>query len=204
MNSKKAMELSINFIVILILTVVTFGGGLILAKNMFSSAGSIKDKISSQQEKQIQDMMLNTDELVVLPTNKATLNPGAHTALGLGINNVLKTGSNSNTFKVIKNLSTFQPKNAADAVCFDGTSWTSQTGCGADPTNFVMLIADTYTVKKNDQNVVDLSVIVPKTAKKGTYVYNIDVMYLKENGNINTPGDFQNYDTIKKLYVTVD
>lgn len=201
MISKKGFELSINFLVILILTVATFGGGLILARKMFSSAGDIKDKISDQQEKQIQEMMLNGDELVVLPVNKKTLSMNSHGIVGLGINNVLKSNgiSKSNTFRVGVKLSTVQFKDQAGVSCFNTATkvWTKSDSCGMDPNNFIKMIASDYPVNVNDQYVVEIPLIIPKTGYRGTYVYNVNVSY--QDG-----ASFKSYDTIKKLYVTIE
>lgn len=201
MISKKGFELSINFLVILILTVATFGGGLILARKMFSSAGDIKDKISDQQEKQIQEMMLNGDELVVLPVNKKTLSMNSHGVVGLGINNVLKSNgiSKSNTFRVGVKLSTVQFKDQAGTSCFNSATraWTQSESCGMNPNNFIKMIATDYPVNVNDQYVVEIPLIIPKTGYRGTYVYNVNVSY--QDGAL-----FKSYDTIKKLYVTIE
>lgn len=201
MISKKGFELSINFLVILILTVATFGGGLILARKMFSSAGDIQDKISDQQEKQIQDMMLNGDELVVLPVNKKTMSMNSHGIVGLGINNVLKSNGidKSNVFRVGVKLSTVQFKDEAGNSCFDATSktWSQSDNCGMNPNNYIKMIASDYTVNVNDQAVVEIPIIIPKTGYRGTYVYNVNVSY--QDG-----ASFKSYDTIKKLYITLE
>lgn len=201
MISKKGFELSINFLVILILTVATFGGGLILARKMFSSAGDIKDKISDQQEKQIQEMMLNGDELVVLPVNKKTMSMNSHAVVGLGINNVLKSNgiSKSNTFRVGVKLSTVQLKDEAGSTCLDAATktWSQSSSCGADPNSFIKMTATDYPVNLNDQSVVEIPIIIPKSGYKGTYVYNVNVSY--QDG-----ASFKSYDTIKKLYITIE
>lgn len=188
MISKKGFELSINFLVVLIMTVVTFAGGLVLARNMFSGADGISAKLTMQQQKDIESLMLNNDELVALPVNKKTIERGKAVMVGLGINNIIPGEEISDTFKVSVDFSVSEIEN-----CKKGDI----SACPIDPNNFIVLLADTYDIEKNDHKVVEIPVMIPKDAKKTTYVYNVNVSY-------NSAGSYLSYDTIKKIYITVE
>lgn len=193
-NSKKGFELSINFIVVLILTLVTFGGGLMLARNMFSGADDIRTKLSQQQEKQIEQMMMNNDERVVLPVNKKSIKAGSHTVVGIGVNNMLRTSDSGdasvNNFRINVTISAVQIK---DSNC-DLSNW----NCGAHPKTYVNMLTTDYSIKKNDYRVIEIPVLIPSTAMRGVYVYNVNVSYKDSSEN------YLDYDVIKKLYVTVE
>jgi hypothetical protein len=85
---KKAMELSINFIVMLIIALVVFGMGLVLFKKFFVAADDIKQNLDDQTRKELQaKMMASSDEVVIYPT-EFTVQKGKSDVIGVGILNI--------------------------------------------------------------------------------------------------------------------
>jgi len=192
-KNKKGMELSINFMVMLILAIAVFAGGLMLMRQMFSSAGDMKQSLSAQQETQIQNMLVNNNDRVVLPFSKREIARGKSGIFGLGINNMLRDGMGNveesyDVFKITVNFSIAQLPNGA--VCDECNS-------DPDPNSFITMLSDEYEIDKNNQEIIEIPVIVPKSAKRGTYTYNINVSYQES-------GSYKSYDTIKRISVEID
>ena len=87
--NKKGLELSINFIVILIFCVIVLVFGLSLAKNMFSEANEFKGEVDKNTKREIESL-LSSGQRVAIPLNTAKMNNGDTKAFGLGILNTLE------------------------------------------------------------------------------------------------------------------
>ena len=84
--NKSGIQLSVNFIVILIIAVFVFGLGLRFAYKIFVLADEMKENLDRETEAQI-EMMLDTGAIVGIPINRAKLGIGDSKIFGLGINN---------------------------------------------------------------------------------------------------------------------
>ncbi|MDP2750524.1 MAG: hypothetical protein Q8O89_06860 [Nanoarchaeota archaeon] len=91
-RNKRAIELSVNFIVVLILAIVTFSLAIGLTYNMFSKAYKLKADIDSDTKSQILSL-LDSGEKVAIPANRASIQSGKNEVFGLGILNIEKTSS---------------------------------------------------------------------------------------------------------------
>ena len=62
LNNRKGIELSINFIVMLILGIAVFAGGLVFASKFFGHAENVRQSLDSQTEKQIEKLLADAQE----------------------------------------------------------------------------------------------------------------------------------------------
>ncbi|MBN2881345.1 hypothetical protein JXM83_04810 [Candidatus Woesearchaeota archaeon] len=198
--SKKGFELSINMVVILIITIAVFGGGLMLLRKMMSGAGDIQARVSQQQKSQIESMLLNSDARVAIPMNKQTLKRGDHLTIGVGINNIFRdsqgSGLEEDLFGLNVKFSTVQLLSGQNC---NSDEWMNP-GCGngaASPDSFIIMLATDYSVKKNNYEIVEVPFVIPKDAKPGKYVFNVNVTY-------DESGETKSYDVIKKIYLTIE
>ncbi len=67
-KNKRGIELSINFIVMLMLALATFSGGLVFASKFFGHAEKVRGTLDAQTEKQI-EKLLDSGSPVVIPIN---------------------------------------------------------------------------------------------------------------------------------------
>ena len=127
--NKKGIELSINFIVMLIIALVVFGMGIKLFTMFFAEAENIKDDLDEQTKKELQaKMMSSPDQVVVYPTS-LTIQKGKADIIGVGILNI-----GTGTFTL---TSVFQ--NCYDR---DGEAMIDQTTCK----NNIGLLPDPRTI----------------------------------------------------------
>ena len=70
------MELSINFIVMLILALVVFGMGLTLFRKFFIQAEEIQENLDQQTEAELKQIMMSSPDQVVIYPTKITVKKG--------------------------------------------------------------------------------------------------------------------------------
>jgi len=89
MKSKKAMELSINFIVMLIIAMALFSFGIWFAYKFFGGAEQMRTDLDSQTQTQIENLLMSGNDRVVIPFSSKTLDKSDSSVFGVGILNVL-------------------------------------------------------------------------------------------------------------------
>jgi hypothetical protein len=153
-NSKKGLELSINFIVMLIIALVVFGMGIKLFTMFFIEAENIKQDLDDQTKKELQaKMMSSPDQVVIYPTS-LTIQKGKANLVGVGILNI---GGGSTYFTL---NSTYQ--NCYDR---DGTPMTS-VNCGS---HIGLIEERNITILLNTREVTSVPVRVDRQAASGKY-----------------------------------
>ncbi len=85
---KKGLELSLTVIVVIIISIIVFIGGIAFVWKMFSSAEEIKAGIDKQTKDQIEAMLREGTEIIVIPINTKQASLGSDATYGLGIRNI--------------------------------------------------------------------------------------------------------------------
>ena len=91
------MELAVNFLVMLILSIVIFGFGIYLVSAIFGEAELQQGQVSAQVEAEVQNRLFKGGEAVAIPWNNEKLGIGDAHTFGLGI---LNTFSEKKTFNI--------------------------------------------------------------------------------------------------------
>jgi hypothetical protein len=196
MNKRAAFQLSVNFLVIMIISIVVFASSIYLINKFFTQAETIKLTYDGRTEKEI-ERLLDDGSRIAIPFDKKTISNGESKTFGIGILNVLNTGA-SNDFDInISFNKAFDNRNNEICTivnldtCGYPQTWL-QTSSG---TQGLSEISIQKTIPNNQQEKFLLGVEV-KGAPKGTYIFDLDVKY---NNNTN----WIDYDTLHKLYVVV-
>ena len=173
--NKKAIQLSINFVVIIILSITVFISGLYYLNKIFKGAEKTTDAYYQQFDKQMQDVMCSSLERVCIPKDRAVIGKTNGAVFGVGILNVLGSA-----------------KDFTISVGFDkgyqndGTVINSCSGCD------IQHVQGDFTIKNNEQENRAILINIPG-GQSGTYIFNVNIKY---DGS--TP-----YDSVHKLYVEV-
>ncbi len=85
---KKGLELSLTVIVVIIISIIVFIGGITFAWKMFKGAEEIKAGIDKQTRDQIEAMLREGTELVAIPINTKSASLGSDATFWLGIRNI--------------------------------------------------------------------------------------------------------------------
>lgn len=200
MKKRAAFELSVTFLVILIICIVIFSLSVHMIKKFFTHAETIKMTYDEKTEKEIERLLYDGSRVAV-PFDKKTIYNGKSDTFGIGILNMLNTGPN-NDFKINVSFNkAFDRRN--ELICsaselgrppslcgFPNTWLQTTTGMGGE--SGVSIIK---RIKNNEQERFLLGVNV-KNALSGTYIFDLDVRY--ENTTL-----WVSYDVLHKLYVEV-
>ena len=187
MSRKAAVELSMNFMVIIILGIVILSMGIYFAARAFNAANKVAYSLDKQTEQHIWDL-LDTGDPVVAPIYSADTLRGKTAVFWIGVRNI---EYDSNFIVLIE-----------DHVNVGGECDSS--------TLKVLLTAESdmhkTAVKKLKANTKDtfaIPITVPNTAKKNCeYAFNVKVYRCPED----TPDCLDpriDYGSVQKLYVVV-
>jgi len=184
---KKGFELSINFIVILIITIVVFGLGIRFAYNLFKSAHETVEEFDEQTKAEI-ERSLYQGNIVAIPINQKELRVRDAETFGLGILNQL---GETKFFKVYIEFAT--------AVDEYGDPFSQSILDNVETEEWTFEESRVYEIEDNGREIIPLAFHVPSGTKYGTYVFNVGVYF----GDIVDVGKDNLYDTIHQIRITV-
>ncbi|MBU0461018.1 MAG: hypothetical protein KJ574_00370 [Nanoarchaeota archaeon] len=163
-KNKRAIELSINFVVLLILGIAMFAGGLAFVSKFFLKAKDIRGSLDSQTEKQI-EAMLDSGSAFVIPIHSKEVSRTKYVTYGVGIYN---DGRNEavNQFGI--------------EISFDSAFSRSKTplcqagSCGPDAFPIIKPgMIQTATIMPGEKHSFLVLVEVPPKTLSGTYIFNV-------------------------------
>jgi hypothetical protein len=167
MKNKKAIELSVNFLVIVILSIAMLGMGLYLVRTFFKGAEETKSQLDEQTREKIVEM-LSYGENTAMPFNQKSIYAGESATYGVGVLNI--DPKNTQTFKVeIK---------ADKAYDFENKPITPDRGysftLGVEK-DWLLYDEEPFTLKAHEQKEILALVTVPKVVVRGNYVFNVSI-----------------------------
>ena len=189
--SKRAVELSANFLVITILSIAMLGFGIYFTKQIFTKSNDYTRQIDADTTLKMEELM-NDGSKIVIPFQTKTAARGSTAVFGIGVLNMLGDPKN---FKInTVDNSGADTLYAATAYAKDGTTL-------IDNSKVTLLYnPDAISIKNLDNNKWGLAANVDKTAPSGTYIINLKVQ-VEDDSN---PGIYEDYaDPVYKLYVNV-
>ena len=168
-SRKGALDLSVNFIVKLILALVVFGFGLMVLRSIMSTAGSgeLTREIDEQMQSQIQTLMDTGDRIVIFPEEQ-TIEMGNSGTFALGILNVLDEPVPIDFITEVQ--------------CFEFIGNDGQTReCGAYTEQWTFEDYPVETLSNNEEATVGVGVRPTGDGQVGRYMYAVNVDY-ERNG----------------------
>lgn len=184
---KKGLQLSINFIVIIIIAVVLLALGIALLNQFIGGAREIKAELDTRTETQLTELLTGGDQ-IALPFNRQTVRRGDAHIFGLGILNIEE--DDLSWFRV--NIS------FSRAVEKDGiTEIPASEVPSAD--EWFRYDQEPFEIGFNEQRKEVIRLEVPTGVQSGTYVFNVRIFGAVSS---DMAGEEQ-YDVTKKIYVNV-
>ncbi len=176
MKNKKGIELSINFIVILILSIVIFGFGIAFLRDMMTEVDKLKDITDKDFQANIENLLCDSSERICIGINRREIKRNKVGFFTLGIRN---------TYPETRDFSITIEQ---DEDFGDAELGVLVSGQGK------------ITLNPNEHEQVGIAVGVPSGAEKTTYVLNVYVCIDED-----CEKDSENrYGTTKKIYVVVN
>lgn len=177
MEKKAAIELSANFLVIIIIAIIVFSMGIYLAYQMLSLGEREIREMDDFLRTEI-DRALTTGSRVAVGINSATINRGQNHIFGVGIRNDGQQGTDfSINIEFIRFVSTHGEeielgKTEIEDVWFESTR--------------------SVTIPEYSKEFFSIPMHPIRRALHGTYEFNVEVTHLN-----------QRYGDLQKLYLTI-
>jgi hypothetical protein len=153
-KNKKAIELSVNFLVIIIISIAMLGMAVLFFNRLMAGANSIQTSYDQQTEQELEALLISGKK-VAIPFTRKEVSPGSSVVFGLGI---LSLGDTKYTIKV---------------VC---SKYINEEGTTSDcPIDLPATYPEERTLKNNEPAKIPIAIAIPKNTNVGTYVYNVCV-----------------------------
>jgi hypothetical protein len=180
MQRKGAIGLSINTLVVIIISLVVLAGGITLLYKFIGGATDIKTQLDSRTNAELERLLVDQGKLVALPLHVATIQRGESHIFGIGILNIGEVG---NQF--------FVKVDPVKVISEQEEDITGQVNLNNVYT-WLLFDDSELTIKEGQHSKEIISVDVPDDAVVGQYVFNAKVFANNDQ-----------YGTTQKFYVTV-
>jgi len=177
MCSKKAVELSLNFIVVIIISLVIFGFGILFISNLFSKAEDLSKITLDKLDEKIGSLVCEGSERVCISNERKVIPKEKFDVFGIKILNILDTQDFEITV-TRPSPSGYKKNNAPILPNEDTLTWKARP---------------MVNIPKNEEVKIGIGIHVPKDAIAGTYIFNVEIKQ----------ADGQLYVPIQKLYAEV-
>ncbi len=159
MEKNGAIGLSVETLVIIIISLVILASGITLIYQFISGAEEIKSDLDQKTQEELERLLVNQGQKVALPLHTATLYRGENHVFGLGILNTLDITEN---FYITVRL-----EKVADSAENDITAQVDT----AEAAGWVFYDSGALPLESNGNRKEALLVQVPKEAIKGRYIF---------------------------------
>ena len=184
-KNKRGIELSVNFIVMLILGIAMFAGGLVFVSKFFGHAEKVRGSLDAQTEKQL-EKLLDSGSPVVMPISNKEIFRNKYDTFALGV------------------LARFNGEYEVTISSTGNAFRTDKSAISATAGDWLDMTVTKQTLKRNDKGKFLIGVEVPKTAEKGTYIFEAVVHYNGDPGaDPPVPGISEPYDNPLQFIVKV-
>lgn len=166
MLNKKAIELSLNFIIIIIISITLFIFGVRFISQLSSQALELQKLTFDDLDARIANFACEGSDRVCIGADRKTIPRGKFDVFGIKILNVLdpSTGQGQEfEVTITAPLLNFVPKNTPSLLT------TPSVNLDIKPSTRNVFI------KKNEEKEIGIGIEVPKTAESGTYIFNVQI-----------------------------
>lgn len=173
---KKAIELSLNFIVILIISIIIFGFGVRFISKLSSEATNLQQMTLSELDEKISNLVCEGSDRVCVSEERKIIQRTKIAYFGVKILNILDS----------QNFDISVSPSAPIGYKKDKTPITS-------PPLIINPASRSINIEKNEEKNLGIGVQVPANAVSGTYIFNVEIK----------TQDGKPYSQVQKLYVDV-
>lgn len=155
---KGAIALSINMLVVVIISLVILGAGVSLLYKFIGGAEELKRSLDQRTNEELDRLLINQGQQVALPRSTAEVFRGDEHVFGIGILNI----DSRKEFSIEVHFSTGvdESGNKIDAV---------------DETEWLLYNSEEFSLEQNENQKEAILVIVPNNVVKGQYIFNAKV-----------------------------
>ncbi|MBI2662750.1 hypothetical protein HYX11_04810 [Candidatus Woesearchaeota archaeon] len=187
MHNKGAIELSINTLVIIIISIVILSAGITLLYKFIGGAEEIKTKLDTQTNAELERLLVDQGKQVSLPLHVADVPRGENHVFGLGILNIGGQLNGKNIGEEFTMRAEFiklvdlQNKNITGKVIKEEIN------------QWLLYDSEPQIMRENEHTKLSILVNVPTSALTGQYIFDAKVIL----------NDGRQYGNTQKFYVNV-
>ncbi len=170
LNNKGAIELSINMMVVIILSLVIVGSGVALLYKFVGSAIDTQKDLDSQTQQEIERILIDEGRQTAMPIQTKIASAGDNLLFGLGIRNTFDD-EQTLTIEI-----TFDRMITPDGEMYLDTQEESKDFIHSDPYTWFLYNTEPITLQSGEYTKEGLSAQIPKNAPKGEYIFKAKVM----------------------------
>ena len=162
MNHKGAIELSVNMLVVIILSMVIFAGGVALLYKFIGGASDVQKDLEQRTREELERLLIDEGKQVALPLQSAVLHAGEQKIFGLGILNIGEESQFHVEIKLSKYIDTekqVQTENFEEIY----------------PNSWFLYNRAPFPLEQNEAHTESILVDVSDTAPKGQYIFTVEV-----------------------------
>ncbi len=175
MNKKAAIELSVNFIVILVISIVVFSFGIYLMSQFFDYGNKVILERDEKHESALEDMMYSGEQ-VAIPFDHKRIGNKQYDKFAIGIFNTIGNANEHTFTTTVEFTQAYDPS---------GTEITPTLPANCDPKSWLksatgIPFGDGIKITKTIENYEKEKFLVgvePENALEGTYLFQVDVTY---------------------------
>ncbi len=179
-DKKAAIGLSINTLVVVIISLVILSSGITLLYKFIGGATDIQEGLDQRTADQLDRLLVDQGKQVALPLHRETIDRGEDHIFGIGILNI--GGGEEFTIKVTLSRNVEENGEMGALSTNDVYDW-------------LLFDPGPHTIRENEHRKEGIQVIVPKDALKGQYIFNARV-YREESGEEVQYGNTQKFTVI--------
>jgi len=169
MKSRKGtIEFSMSFLITVIIGVVIIVLGIILISNMVKNSMDTENQVNQELEAQLNSIFSSGKITAVVPSTRTT-QPAKTAIYAVGIDNVLNLPGGENNFRISIGFASMTNKN--------GDTDSPAPPPILAPDDWLVDDSIEVTIKNNENQKKSVAIDVPKGAKLGTYIYNVNIEY---------------------------
>lgn len=188
MFDKKAMELPLNFIVILIISLIIFGFGITFISTLSSQAIDITQLTFDELDQKISEVICEGSERVCIGIDRKNVLRKEFGVFGIKIFNILESPPD-------KSGQDFDIEIApSDSIGF--TKDKTPIECPPCKPLLINPKSRSVPIKQNEEAVIGIGIQVPSDAVSGIYIFNVEIKTFVD-------GEYKQYVPVQKLYVDV-
>lgn len=154
---KKGIELSLNFLVTIIITLAIFTFGVRFIHDLASEAAELESLTTDQLDKRAGQLICESTDKVCIGISKKTIPKGKFDVFGIRIINIL----DGQDFSI--------------AIEKPSPSGYKKNNEPIQTNNIKLKYRNAVFIEKNEEETIGAGIEVPKDAVSGTYVFNVKV-----------------------------
>jgi hypothetical protein len=189
---KASIQLSVNFLVVLIISIIILGLGFFLVNSMADKGSKSIFEMDQKFKNNLEQLLVRENRLVAIPIVEREIDRGKGNFFGIGVMNLDLI---SQTFKI--NVTFHEAYNKRTGNTLTNTD---------NIDSWIRNIEKEKEIKPHDKYAFSVGFAVPRNVQTGLYIFNVSI-----TNSTSTPADdcFSNYlecydKSLHKLYVIVN